>query len=619
MSTNDNTNMCAICAETYSSRRKMITCLSCEKSACSQCCENFIMHSGEAAKCMYPDCGEAWSRKFMVENFTQTYVSKRYMKHLENVYYDKVRSLLPATQELADREIVNERTGAIHKEYNKKISELRRQLVSERHAILSGVLERLPNEGLILVHNKHGEINNNAMSVGNLWTGGGKYGDDVECAKHPLDNTMAFYLSRAFANSGTKYGVIRHLIRTRHAMPTDFLYLAAELMKNKTATLYVPWTTTWINYHRKHYSHVADRLNGEIQKLTEERFRKLEAIPGWNRTANKEKQEVRFVRGCPKEDCRGFLSTAWKCGMCDVHVCSKCHLPNDDGEDHVCNESDVATAKMISAESKPCPNCHVNITKIDGCNQMWCTQCKTAWNWVSGRIETHVHNPHYFEYMRNRQTTERNPNEVRCGREVDAYMLEDIKRKIIEIGRTVGQHSDQPRGLNLNKEYAELSGYERYSKIHRAMLHITHNDIDANLGNEPDTTKIRIAYLRQKISLDAFKRRIRIAFQGHMRKVEIRDLLSMFRQVCTEILYRYKDAVEKSSDIMDLISATKILDEIHELEKYVNQQLLAISKTYRTTQMWLACNPIKHKNSGINYELVGLHNPVGYITYDLTN
>jgi hypothetical protein len=38
-----------------------------------------------------------------------------------------------------------------------------------------------------------------------------------------------------------------------------------------------------------------------------------------------ETEKRQFVRACPVADCRGFLSTAWKCGMCDNWTCPDCH------------------------------------------------------------------------------------------------------------------------------------------------------------------------------------------------------------------------------------------------------------------------------------------------------
>jgi hypothetical protein len=54
----------------------------------------------------------------------------------------------------------------------------------------------------------------------------------------------------------------------------------------------------------------------------------------------------------------------------------------------------------LNKEAKPCPKCAASISKIDGCDQMWCTQCRTAFSWRTGAIETAVHNPHYYEWKR---------------------------------------------------------------------------------------------------------------------------------------------------------------------------------------------------------------------------
>jgi hypothetical protein len=108
-----------------------------------------------------------------------------------------------------------------------------------------------------------------------------------------------------------------------------------------------------------------------------------------------------FVRACPADNCKGFLSTQWKCGLCSVNVCSKCHdIKTGDDEDHTCDPDAIATAELLGKDSKPCPKCAALIFKVDGCDQMWCTQCHTAFSWRTGKTETAIHNPHYYEYMR---------------------------------------------------------------------------------------------------------------------------------------------------------------------------------------------------------------------------
>ena len=56
---------------------------------------------------------------------------------------------------------------------------------------------------------------------------------------------------------------------------------------------------------------------------------------------------------------------------------------------------------MIKAETRGCPSCGVPIFKISGCDQMWCTQCKVAFSWRTGkRVHGVIHNPHFYEFQR---------------------------------------------------------------------------------------------------------------------------------------------------------------------------------------------------------------------------
>ena len=69
------------------------------------------------------------------------------------------------------------------------------------------------------------------------------------------------------------------------------------------------------------------------------------------------KDRRRFIMGCPQEDCRGFLSQAWKCGTCDSYICNQCRMPKEsrDDPDHVCAAADVATTKLLNEETKTLP------------------------------------------------------------------------------------------------------------------------------------------------------------------------------------------------------------------------------------------------------------------------
>jgi hypothetical protein len=120
-------------------------------------------------------------------------------------------------------------------------------------------------------------------------------------------------------------------------------------------------------------------------------------------THNKQHQ---YVARCPSNTCNGFVGKDMTCGTCNIVVCHECHQQVETGMSHTCDPNDIATSKMLKNETKPCPKCTVSIYKIDGCDQMWCVECHTAFSWTTGKVETKIHNPHYFEWLRKNKKDE---------------------------------------------------------------------------------------------------------------------------------------------------------------------------------------------------------------------
>jgi hypothetical protein len=102
---------------------------------------------------------------------------------------------------------------------------------------------------------------------------------------------------------------------------------------------------------------------------------------------------------CTKSDCRGFIdSSSGVCCVCSTKHCKSCLEEKTDG--HECDEDVLATIRLVRESCKPCPKCNVSIHKINGCNDMFCTSCSTAFCWRTGNIHAKGNsNPHYYDWI----------------------------------------------------------------------------------------------------------------------------------------------------------------------------------------------------------------------------
>ena len=111
------------------------------------------------------------------------------------------------------------------------------------------------------------------------------------------------------------------------------------------------------------------RVSFDQEVLSRRQMRAMNIMEGRDADDNTVKEVREFIQRCPGEGCRGYLSTAYKCGVCAKYACSDCLAVKGEDRDaaHTCDESAKATAALIRRETKPCPKCGVRIYKIDGC------------------------------------------------------------------------------------------------------------------------------------------------------------------------------------------------------------------------------------------------------------
>ena len=206
---------------------------------------------------------------------------------------------------------------------------------------------------------------------------------------------------------------------------------------------------------------------------------------------------------CPALDCRGFLNTKYRCQLCSSPICKKCMAVATDG--HQCDPADVEIVKT----THPCPKCFVRIMKSSGCDQMFCTQCQTAFSWDSGKIlkTNMIHNPHYFELQARGLIRPRERQE--CERIIPAEDMHHL-----------------------------VQGHARCMETLRCVTHYmtdTLPKMTERLRADAEDDRVRIKFLLGQYDEQEFSRRIYIKRQSRARIAEERQVMQMYTEASADL------------------------------------------------------------------------------------
>lgn len=161
------------------------------------------------------------------------------------------------------------------------------------------------------------------------------------------------------------------------------------------------WTTTLVEKCKSRVR--LTELKSDVRKITGdlEYLRKTIQVQQ-KRLPNLEGPAHQVLRRCPLENCKGVVDRkSLKCRTCASSVCFRCETPISEAAPHACTLADVRSVETLRKETKLCPGCAVPIHKIgQGCDQMFCTRCRTAFRWSTGELDKSwiVLNPHAFRY-----------------------------------------------------------------------------------------------------------------------------------------------------------------------------------------------------------------------------
>ena len=261
-----------------------------------------------------------------------------------------------------------------------------------------------------------------------------------------------------------------------------------------------------------------------------------------------------YIKKCATQDCKGYINHKGSCGLCKTTICMQCHEIKVEG--HECKPENIESVQKIKKDTKPCPNCQVSIYKIDGCRQMWCTQCHTAFDWrTCAIIRERIHNPHYYEWEQNNNTSISRPcNENELPSLSQLRMLCQtlemdflLKRRLFDIHRSIHHLQD----VEIPRLRDENQNHELFQR-----------NIDQ-----------RVLYIQSNIDAESFKNQLILRENKLERSMNLCLLYEMVTNTCISLFH------ECLTMNLEQIK-NELVKKFDSLIIYANTQLQAHSKRF---------------------------------------
>jgi len=335
------------------------------------------------------------------------------------------------------------------------------------------------------------------------------------------------------------------------------------------------------------------KLNAMIRELSYKESQCIHRIRDIHNHKDDGTHRRKFIMPCQNDDCRGFISNSYKCELCKMFTCSKCHelLGPEKDTNHVCNEENVKSVEAIRENTKPCPKCGTRIQKIDGCDQMWCPQDNVAFSWRTGQLDTgHVHNPHYYEYQRrvNNGQIPRNPGDNPCNQICLRQELLRVTNNIVNIlesKKSNMKNGDPNKFLadELIKRVVPLKNWMGllWWIVQQTIRNRQYHSIETINSFEREMTRIRIKYINKDISKENMGTLILKADKARAKAQAKTQIYDLIMEVSKEQFNTLANA-RREKDLVKLVKAVSdFCENIQSILQYFNEEMRKISITHK--------------------------------------
>ena len=394
----------------------------------------------------------------------------------------------------------------------------------------------------------------------------------MNCKRAYTQNFMVSHLNRSFTDNDFKKHRRQLLLEHELSRMPETMQLAENYMKID-------------GYHEnvKDYNERLRELQAELREIQRKKFDDMRKILLLKSGKVETEEKKKFVFPCPADDCRGYLSTQYKCGYCSLYTCPRCHeiVGHNRDDPHTCDPNSVASAEEIKKTCKGCPSCGVPIQKISGCDQMYCTECRIAFSWNTGKIDStgNIHNPHFYQQMQreNGGQAHRNPQDILCGGLINYYQFGAIRRKMQSIATT----KCVPQILERLKTVDPT-----LSNLHRLVNHITNNNLPRlrqRVRELEDNRILRVEYINKKRSKEDLAMAV---YRNDIQRKKTVDILQIDELLSVVGIENFTNLYNsKEMGVQFLEQVEKFIQDYRNLVIYTNREMKLVSITYSHSVM----------------------------------
>ena len=314
------------------------------------------------------------------------------------------------------------------------------------------------------------------------------------------------------------------------------------------------------------------QANVELNRLKKLMYDQRETILSYNLEIYRlrsgtvtETTKDNFTIKCPANGCNGFLNSKYYCTLCEIKYCRHCMEIKE--ADHECNEETKATIQAIKKEAKPCPGCGEMISKIDGCDQMWCIKCHIQFSWRTGEhITGYNHNPEYFRWMRETgHVINRNPDEGRrqvlCGIALNDYTITRIISNVFHSEKNI------------------VAFFQNLYRFYRHIGYLLRNaQFRENIDN--DLKGLRIRFLLGDISKDQWKRTLQQLDKKQKKEIAYNNIWRLAENVMTSFIEQIITCSNENANREKYIDISK---EAIKFRDYINTSFYNSSTIFGST------------------------------------